>query len=91
MRIDKYIKVARIIKRRTVAQQACEAGRVSINNKIAKPGDQVKIGDRISLRMGPQEQVFEVLSIQEHVNKEDAALLFKRVEGMDGHADRSWV
>ena len=55
MRIDKYLKVARIIKRRTVAQQACDAGRVSINDKVAKPGDQVKVGDRISLRMGPQE------------------------------------
>ena len=91
MRIDKYQKVARIIKRRTVAQQACEAGRVSINEKVAKPGDQVKIGDRITLRLRPQEQVFEIVSIQEHVNKEDAALLFKRIEGVDGHANRTWV
>ncbi len=83
MRIDKYLKVSRIIKRRTVAQQACDAGRVSINGKVAKPGDQVKIGDVITLQMGQNASRFEVLSLEEHVRKDDAVLLFKRLEGAD--------
>jgi ribosomal 50S subunit-recycling heat shock protein len=89
MRIDKYLKVARIIKRRTVAQQACDAGRVSIGVKVAKPGDQVKVGDVITIRMGQKESRYEVLSLQESAKKDDAITLFKTLE--DSHEGRHWV
>jgi len=89
MRIDKYLKVARIIKRRTVAQQACDAGRVLIGEKVAKPGDQVKIGDVITVRTGPKTSRYEVISLLESTKKDDAITLFKTLE--DEHENRHWV
>ncbi len=89
MRIDKYLKVARIIKRRTVAQEACDAGRVMIGGKVAKPGDQVKIGDIITVRTGQNVSRYEVLSLAESTKKDDAITLFKTLEGND--EGRHWV
>lgn len=89
MRIDKYLKVARIIKRRTVAQQTCEAGRVLIGEKLAKPGDQVKIGDIITVRTGQNVNRYEVLSLLESTKKDDAITLFKTLE--DANEGRHWV
>ncbi|HHX63057.1 MAG TPA: RNA-binding S4 domain-containing protein [Epulopiscium sp.] len=77
MRIDKYLKVARIIKRRTIANEACDAGRVSINDKVIKSGTQVKKGDIIEIRFGNNTTKFEVLDIKEHIKKEEAANLYR--------------
>ncbi len=79
MRIDKYLKNARIIKRRTIAKEACERGRVSINDKQAKPGDEVSTGDTIQIRFGSEEMNIEVLDIKDNVRKEDAEKLYKRI------------
>jgi ribosomal 50S subunit-recycling heat shock protein len=79
MRIDKYLKVSRIIKRRTVANEACDAGRVSVNGKIVKAGYEVKIGDVISIRFGEKTSSFEVLSLDEHVLKSQAQGMYKVV------------
>jgi ribosomal 50S subunit-recycling heat shock protein len=76
MRIDKYLKVSRIIKRRTVANEACTAGRVSINGKIAKSSQEVKIGDIIEIRFGDKLTRMEITSIKETVRKEEAALMY---------------
>ena len=70
MRLDKYLKVSRLIKRRTVANEACDAGRVSINGKPAKAGADVKVGDVIEIRFGTREVKVEVTSVQETVKKE---------------------
>ena len=67
MRLDKYLKVSRLIKRRTVANEACDAGRVSINGKPAKAGADVKVGDVIEIRFGTREVKVEVTSVQETV------------------------
>lgn len=77
MRLDKYLKVSRIIKRRTVANEACNGGRVSINGKPAKPGAEVKPGDILEMRFGERVSRYEVLSLQEHVRKEEAADMFR--------------
>ncbi len=79
MRIDKFLKLSRMIKRRTVAKEACEQGRVTINGKVAKPGDEIKIGDVIGLRLGENEHKAEVLSVEENVRKEDAVTLYRRI------------
>ena len=79
MRIDKYLKVSRIIKRRTVANEACDAGRVSVNGKIVKAGYEVKIGDVLSIRFGEKTSSFEVLSLDEHVLKSQAQGMYKVV------------
>ncbi|MDX9917875.1 MAG: RNA-binding S4 domain-containing protein [Gudongella sp.] len=80
MRIDKYLKVARIIKRRTVAKEACEQGRVTINEKTAKPGDEVKVGDIINIRFGSGEMKLEVIDVKESVGKDGATSLYKVIE-----------
>ena len=77
MRLDKFLKVSRLIKRRTVANEACDAGRVSINGKPAKAGADVKVGDVIEIRFGTREVKVEVTSVQETVKKEEAKDLFK--------------
>ncbi len=76
MRLDKYLKVSRIIKRRTVANDACSMGRVSVNDKIAKPSTDVKIGDVISVRMGAKLLKAEVLMVKESVRKEEADSMY---------------
>lgn len=77
MRIDKYLKLSRIIKRRTVAQEACDSGRVMVNDKIAKPGTDVKVGDIIEIRFGTQTTKYQVLEIKEHVKKEETDNLYR--------------
>ncbi|MBO5798129.1 MAG: RNA-binding S4 domain-containing protein [Clostridia bacterium] len=77
MRLDKYLKVSRLIKRRTVANEACDAGRVLVNDKAARASYDVKIGDVITIQLGARELRAEVLDVQETVAKNDAALLYK--------------
>lgn len=79
MRLDKYLKVSRLIKRRTVANEACDAGRVMINDRPAKASAEVKVGDVIAIRFGDKEVRVEVLAVQETVRKDDAAGLFKYI------------
>ena len=76
MRIDKYLKVSRVIKRRTVAQEACDGGRVSINGKVVKPAADVKVGDIVEIRFGQNITKFRVESIAEHVTKDGAKEMF---------------
>ena len=77
MRLDKYFKVSRLIKRRTVANEACDAGRVMINGKTAKAGTDVKVGDVIEIGFGTRNVKVEVLDVQETTRKEDAKELFR--------------
>ena len=77
MRIDKYLKVSRIIKRRTVANDACTAGRVSVNGKSVKAGYDVKVGDIIEIGFGEKKIKIQVASVSEHVTKEGASELYK--------------
>lgn len=77
MRLDKYLKVSRLIKRRSVANDACDAGRVMLNDKDAKAGTEVKAGDVITINFGNKDVKAEVLSVQETVRKEEAKEMFK--------------
>ncbi|MDE6435329.1 MAG: RNA-binding S4 domain-containing protein [Lachnospiraceae bacterium] len=77
MRLDKYLKVSRIIKRRTVANDACDAGRIMINGKVAKASTNVKVGDRIDIEFGNKNVSVEVTQIMESTKKEDAKEMFK--------------
>ena len=77
MRLDKYLKVSRLIKRRTVAQEACENGKVMINSKVAKPSSNVKEGDIIEITFGEKIIKVEVIKIAEHTLKQDASDLYK--------------
>jgi ribosomal 50S subunit-recycling heat shock protein len=76
MRIDKYLKVSRLIKRRTLANEACEKGRVKINDKVAKPGSEVKIGDIVEIQFGSGTAKIKVVSVSEHVTKEGAKEMY---------------
>jgi len=76
MRIDKYLKVSRIIRRRTVANEACSGGRVMINNRIAKPSAEVKTGDIISIRFGEHTGHYKVISVRETVKKDEAPEMY---------------
>lgn len=77
MRLDKFLKVARIIKRRTVANEACDAGRVEVNGKVAKASQNVKQGDIICVKFGTKEMKVEVLNVENVVKKEEAAELYR--------------
>lgn len=77
MRLDKFLKVSRLIKRRTVANEACDAGRVLVNGKVAKASLNVKIGDIIEIQFGGKTVKAEVLAIQETSKKEEAKELFR--------------
>ena len=77
MRLDKYLKVSRLIKRRTVANEACDAGRVTVNGKIAKAGTAVKAGDIIEIAFGTRSVKVEVLDVQETTKKDQAAELYR--------------
>ena len=77
MRLDKYLKVSRLIKRRTVANEACDAGRVLINGKVAKASANVSVGDVIELGFGPRSVKVEVLDVQDTTKKDEAKDLFK--------------
>lgn len=77
MRLDKYLKVSRLIKRRTVANEACDAGRVLINDRPAKASAQVKAGDVLEIQFGSKAVKVEVLNVQETVKKEEAQELYR--------------
>jgi len=79
MRIDKFLKVSRIIKRRTIANEACDAGRVMLNGKVVKAGAEVKIGDIIEVQFGSNTTKVEVLSLKESPRKEEAASMYQSV------------
>ena len=77
MRLDKYLKVYRLIKRRTVANEACDAGRVLLNDKVARASAEVKAGDVITIQFGNKDVKVEVLTVQETVRKEEAKEMFQ--------------
>ena len=77
MRLDKYLKVSRLIKRRTVANEACDAGRVLINGNVAKAGTNVKVGDKITIQFGNKETNVDVTAVEPAVRKEEATELYK--------------
>ena len=77
MRIDKYLKVSRIIKRRTLANEACEKGRVTINGKMAKPGSDINVGDEIEIHFGNGTTRAKVSSVVEHVRKDEAKEMYE--------------
>ncbi len=79
MRLDKYLKVSRLIKRRTVANEACDAGRVQVNGKVARASTAVKEGDIIEIAFGTRAVKVEVLDVQETVRKDDAKELFRYI------------
>lgn len=79
MRLDKFLKVSRLIKRRTVANEACDAGRVLINDKPAKASANVKVGDVLTIQFGNKDVKVEILDVQETVRKDDAKELFKYI------------
>lgn len=81
MRLDKYLKISRIIKRRTVAKEACEGGRVAINGKVAKPSSDVKEGDIIEITFANKKLKAKILNVSEHVRKEVARDLYEILEG----------
>ena len=77
MRLDKYLKASRLIKRRTVANEACSGGRVTVNGKTAKAGTNVKPGDEIRIQFGNREVAVEVLAVMDTVKKDQAAELYR--------------
>ncbi|MBQ9843343.1 MAG: RNA-binding S4 domain-containing protein [Oscillospiraceae bacterium] len=79
MRLDKYLKVSRLIKRRTVANEACDNGRISVNGRVVKASYEVKEGDKIEIAMGTRTVAVEVLQVADNVRKDDAAAMYKEV------------
>ena len=77
MRLDKYLKITRLIKRRTIANEACDAGKIVVNDKIARASYDVKVGDTIKITLGARENSYKVLAINEHALKEDAAKMYE--------------
>ena len=77
MRLDKYLKVSRIIKRRTVANEACSGGRVTLNGKVAKPSTEVKEGDELDILMGGKHMRVKVISVREFAPKGEAAAMYE--------------
>ena len=80
MRLDKYLKVSRLIKRRTIANEACDMGRVTVNGKIARASYDVKENDILEISMGQRPLKIRVLAVKEHVSKDDAGELYTVVE-----------
>jgi len=79
MRIDKFLKVSRIIKRRTLANEACAKERVTINGRVAKPGSEVKVGDIVEIRFGDKLTRLKVLKVTEHVKKEESTEMYELI------------
>ena len=79
MRLDKYLKVSRLIKRRTVANEACDNGRISVNGRVVKASYEVKVGDRIELSMGSRTVAVEVVQVADNVRKDDATAMYKEI------------
>ena len=79
MRLDKYLKVSRLIKRRTVANEACDNGRSSVNGRVGKASYDVKVGDKLEITMGPRTVAVEVLVVADNVRKDDACAMYKEI------------
>lgn len=79
MRLDKYLKVSRLIKRRTVANEACDNGRISVNGRVVKASYDVKVGDKIEISLGSRTLAVEVLQVAETVKKDDAAGMYQEI------------
>ncbi|GHU60265.1 hypothetical protein FACS1894171_1040 [Clostridia bacterium] len=79
MRLDKYLKVSRLIKRRSVANEACDSARVAVNDRAARASYEVKIGDKIEIRFGARTTRVEVLSVSEHATKESASAMYREL------------
>lgn len=77
MRLDKFLKISRIIKRRSVANDACSTGHITVNGKEGKPGTAVRPGDVLGIRFGEQYHEYEIVSIAEHAAKQDASAMYK--------------
>ena len=77
MRLDKFLKVSRILKRRTVANEACDNDRVTVNGRAAKPSFRLSVGDEVPIRFGDKTFSFRVLSLNEHVRKEEAESMYE--------------
>lgn len=86
MRLDKFLKVSRIIKRRTVANEACSGGRVTLNGKVAKPGAEVRVGDQMTIRFGDRYGRYEILAVAETVRKENAGEMYRILSEDEGVA-----
>lgn len=80
MRLDKYLKVSRIIKRRTVANEACDAGRISVGGKVVKASYEVREGDVLEIRFGEKLARYQVTRVAEVVRKDDAALMYRALD-----------
>ena len=79
MRLDKYLKVSRLIKRRTVANEACDNGRIRVNGRVVKASYEVKVGDRIEIALGARTLAVEVVQVADNVRKDDAGAMYKEV------------
>ena len=79
MRLDKYLKVSRLIKRRTVANEACDNGRISVNGRVVKASYEVKVSDRIEIAMGNRTIAVEVVQVADNVRKDDAGAMYKEI------------
>lgn len=79
MRLDKYLKVSRLIKRRTLANEACDGGRISVNGQVAKASREIKPGDRIEIRFGERVTRVEVVSVSENATKSDAPAMYREI------------
>ena len=79
MRLDKYLKVSRLIKRRTVANEACDNGRISVNGRVVKASYDVKVGDKLEITMGPRTIAVEVLVVADNVRKDEACAMYKEI------------
>ena len=79
MRLDKYLKVSRLIKRRTIANEACDNGRISVNGRVVKASYEVKVGDKLEISLGSRTVAVEVLQVAETVRKDDACAMYKEV------------
>ena len=79
MRLDKYLKVSRLIKRRTVANEACDNGRISVNGRVVKASYDVKVGDRLEIALGARTLAVEVLQVAEAVKKDDASAMYREI------------
>ena len=79
MRLDKFLKVSRLLTRRTVANEACDNGRISVNGRVVKASYDVKVGDRIEISMGARTVAVEVLEVSDNVRKDDAAGMYKEI------------
>ena len=79
MRLDKFLKVSRLIKRRTVANEACDNGRIQVNGRVVKASYEVKVGDKLEISMGPRVVAVEVLQVADNVRKDAAVTMYKEI------------